>query len=264
MEEIIGEKLKEIEKQHDVRVLLAVESGSRAWGFASASSDYDVRFIYIHRPEWYLSIDSQGTGSKRDVIEYPINKKVDINGWELTKALRLFRKSNPTVLEWLRSEFIYFHREAFVERLHVLETEVFNLIPSVHHYFNLAKGNYKKYFQGEEIKIKICLYVVKSLLACIWIKKNKSFPPVRIQDLFGMADEILKLEMEQLVSLKLLGEDTVSISEYHTTREFIETNLKSIQQILATQKVEQHNVTAQLDQLFRDVLANVWSAKAFK
>lgn len=93
MEEIISGKLKEIEEQFNVRVLLAVESGSHAWGFASANSDFDVRFIYIHQPEWYLSIDPQGTGSKRDVIEYPVEKNLDISGWELRRLYGFLEKA---------------------------------------------------------------------------------------------------------------------------------------------------------------------------
>lgn len=107
MKEIIISKLKEIENEYQVKILYAVESGSRAWGFPSKDSDYDVRFIYIHQPQWYLSIDPQGIGAKRDVIEVPINDLLDISGWEITKALRLFRKSNPPLLEWLRSNIIY-------------------------------------------------------------------------------------------------------------------------------------------------------------
>ena len=92
MEGIIQKKLLEIEEKFNVKILYAVESGSRAWGFPSKDSDYDVRFIYIHPPEWYLSIDQQGIGEKRDVIEEPINDLLDISGWEITKTLRLFRK----------------------------------------------------------------------------------------------------------------------------------------------------------------------------
>lgn len=117
MKEVIVEKLKAIEEQFHVKVLFAVESGSRAWGFPSKDSDYDVRFVYIHKPEWYLAIDPQGIGQKRDVIEMPINDLLDISGWEITKALRLFRKSNPPFLEWLRSNITYYQAFSFMEEL---------------------------------------------------------------------------------------------------------------------------------------------------
>lgn len=111
MKEAILQKLMDIEELYSVKILYAVESGSRAWGFATEHSDYDVRFIYVHHPNWYLSIDLQGIGSKKDSMEFPINNHLDINGWELTKALRLFRKSNPTILEWLNSEIVYYQND---------------------------------------------------------------------------------------------------------------------------------------------------------
>ena len=89
------QQLHEIEVKHGVRVLYACESGSRAWGFASADSDYDVRFIYSHPQEWYLSIDLE---HEPDVIEVPIDGELDISGWDLRKALKLFRKSNPALI----------------------------------------------------------------------------------------------------------------------------------------------------------------------
>ena len=82
--------------------MLAVESGSRAWGFASTDSDYDVRFIYIRPRDFYLKLEST-----RDVIEIPIEGAFDINGWDLNKTLRLAYKSNPTLFEWSSSPVVY-------------------------------------------------------------------------------------------------------------------------------------------------------------
>lgn len=97
-------RLRVAESEHHTKVLLAIESGSRAWGFASPNSDYDARFIYANRPDWYLSV---GLEEKRDVIEYPIVEDMDINGWDLRKALRLFSKSNPGFVEWIQSPIVY-------------------------------------------------------------------------------------------------------------------------------------------------------------
>lgn len=92
----IMQRLHNVEKQHNVRILMAIESGSRAWGFASPNSDYDIRFIYVHEKDWYVAVDFE---EKRDVIEYPIVDEIDLNGWDIRKALRLFWKSNPTFVE---------------------------------------------------------------------------------------------------------------------------------------------------------------------
>ena len=102
MEALIQEKLREIEGREDCRILLAVESGSRAWGFASPDSDYDVRFIYVRPRESYLRLNRL-----RDVIELPADDVLDINGWDLDKTLRLLYKSNPTVFEWFSSPLVY-------------------------------------------------------------------------------------------------------------------------------------------------------------
>lgn len=95
-------ELDALERRHRVRVLYACESGSRAWGFPSPDSDYDVRFIYVHEPEWYLRVMPQ-----RDVIEQPISDALDLSGWELRKALRLLHDSNPALSEWLQSPLVY-------------------------------------------------------------------------------------------------------------------------------------------------------------
>lgn len=109
----IKSKLISIEKEKNIKTLYAVESGSRAWGFESEDSDYDVRFIYIHPSDWYLSIND-----KRDVIEYPIDENlIDISGWEIRKALRLFRKSNPPLMEWMCSPIVYHKFSGFIEKL---------------------------------------------------------------------------------------------------------------------------------------------------
>src|SRR4051794_14574214 len=98
----VSAALLAVEHEKDVRVLYACESGSRAWGFASRDSDYDVPFLYVHERDWYLSVDD-----RRDVLEYPLRDELDVSGWELRKALRLLRKSNPPLLEWLNSPMVY-------------------------------------------------------------------------------------------------------------------------------------------------------------
>jgi len=115
----IERRLNAIESDYGVKVLLACESGSRAWGFASDDSDYDVRFIYIQPTSWYLTVDLE---DRRDVIETPIEGVWDINGWELRKALKLFSKSNPPLLEWLQSTINDAGNRAFSRSLQATAT----------------------------------------------------------------------------------------------------------------------------------------------
>ena len=99
---IIPEKIAEIEQKENVKILHCVESGSRAWGFSSPDSDFDVRFIYVRPKEFYLRLDQT-----RDVIEWQLDDVLDINGWDLKKALTLLYKSNPTLFEWNNSPIVY-------------------------------------------------------------------------------------------------------------------------------------------------------------
>ncbi len=177
MKEIILQSLKQIETDFDVKVLYACESGSRAWGFPSKDSDFDVRFIYIHRPEWYLSIDQ-----KRDVIELPINDLLDISGWELTKALRLFRKSNPPLMEWLGSGIEYYRAYSLFDRMTQLKEEAYLPKASIHHYLSMAKGNYREFLLGEQVKIKKYFYVLRPILATIWIERFNASSLFKIQN----------------------------------------------------------------------------------
>ena len=115
MKDKIVNKLNEVEKEEKVTILYAVESGSRGWGFASKDSDYDVRFIYIHPLDWYLSI-----AEKRDVIGYSLSNLLDMSGWDIKKVLQLFNKSNPPLYEWLTSPIVYIERGSFAHRLRLL------------------------------------------------------------------------------------------------------------------------------------------------
>ena len=147
---MIGEIKKELlrlESENEIKILLAVESGSRAWGFASEDSDWDVRYIYIHRLEWYLKIDEQ-----KDSQEEILPNDLDLSGWELKKALRLFRKSNPPMLEWLRSPIVYLEQFSTAQKLRELSVTYFNPKSCMYHYLSMAKGNFKEFLQREQVQ----------------------------------------------------------------------------------------------------------------
>ena len=139
MRKIIIEKLQQIEKQENVRILHAVESGSRAWGFESPDSDFDVRFIYVRPRDYYLKLEQT-----RDVLEFPINDLLDVNGWDLQKALRLLHRSNPSVFEWFKSPIVY-RETAFSQEFIPLMENYFSAKSGLYHYLNMADGNYREY-----------------------------------------------------------------------------------------------------------------------
>lgn len=170
-------ELADIERRHDVRVLFACESGSRGWGFASPDSDYDVRFVYVHRPVWYLSVEPQ-----RDVIEVPISDELDVGGWELRKALQLMHRSNPTLLEWLASPIVYREDPDAARRMRTLAPTFFGA-QGRWHYLSMAAKNFRGYLQGETVRLKKYLYVLRPLLAAQWIDAGRGMPPMRFADL---------------------------------------------------------------------------------
>ena len=148
MLDIINKKLKEIEEKENIKILLAVESGSRAWGFASSDSDYDVRFIYVRNQKEYLRLNDI-----RDVIEWQLDETLDINGWDIKKALLLLKKSNPTLFEWWNSPIIYKKNDVFSNFDKYLES-YFSSKKLMFHYVNMAKVNYKENFKDDKVKLK--------------------------------------------------------------------------------------------------------------
>jgi len=147
--ERIDAALEKLEQEEDVRIVYACESGSRAWGFESGDSDYDVRFFYLHPAKRYLSVSPE-----RGVIERPLDNRMDIFGWDLRKALQLLRKSNPPLLEWLQSPIVYRHLPSVVSRIRTLVPQYYSPA-ACHHYLLLATKNYREYLHGEQIWINV-------------------------------------------------------------------------------------------------------------
>ena len=178
MRERVRAVLKQTEAEHDVRVLFACESGSRGWGFASPDSDYDVRFLYVHKPEWYLRVESQ-----RDVIEKPIDAELDVCGWEWRKALGLLKRANPTLLDWLDSPIIYRQNDDVMAGINAISNRFFSPERARWHYRSMAHKNFHHYLQGDEVRLKKYFYVLRPLLAVRWIEAGKGAPPMRFDQL---------------------------------------------------------------------------------
>jgi predicted nucleotidyltransferase len=178
MKQRVLEELTRIERTGNIRILLAVESGSRAWGFASPDSDFDVRFIYVHAKEWYLSI-FEG----RDVIEEMLPGNLDVSGWDLRKTLRLFSRCNCALNEWLGSPITYSEVPGFRRHLAELIPQYFNPIGAIHHYRKIANGALADNLVDGRIGIKKLFYVLRPLLACRWIERQRSQPPTEFAKL---------------------------------------------------------------------------------
>lgn len=196
MKEKIEIELKDIEQQLNVSVLYACEAGSRCWGIESEDSDYDVRFIYRHASGWYLRLNRS-----RDVISRA-RGELDISGWDVRKALRLFKKSNPPMLEWLHSPTVYMQDEGFVEALCDLIPYYYNPTAASYHYYHMAKGNYREYLRGDEIWLKKYLYVIRPLLCVLWIEATGELPPVSFESLLNSSEfRLLSSLYEAIITL---------------------------------------------------------------
>jgi len=196
----------DVEKSEKVRVLYACESGSRAWGFPSCDSDYDVRFIYIRPREWYLSIDFE---IRRDVIERPPADGIDLSGWDIRKALRLFHKSNPPLLEWMNSPVVYADTLGFAAGMRAILPEYYAPETCMYHYLHMAEGNYREYLNGGTVWVKKYFYVLRPLLAVRWIEAGKGPVPTEFAALVaGAVDETeVKKEILRLLQRKRDGDE---------------------------------------------------------
>lgn len=254
MRDIIIKKLEEIEEAEDIRILHAVESGSRAWGFPSPDSDYDVRFLYVRRPEFYLKLEKT-----RDVVEFPINDMLDINGWDLNKALRLLHGSNPTLFEWMSSPILY-RKTDFLDQLQPILDEYFSCKSALYHYLSMAERNYREYLKTDMVRAKKYFYVLRPLLACKWILEKQTNPPMLFRELMeSQLEESLKPTIERLLDLKMNAPEIKLIPRVDEINGYLDENIESVKAQIAAMPVVHHPRWEPLNQLFLDTLAQ-WDA----
>ncbi|MDO9480787.1 MAG: nucleotidyltransferase domain-containing protein [Hydrogenophaga sp.] len=251
MREQVMANLRAIEAQHSVTILFACESGSRGWGFASPDSDYDVRFIYVNRLPWYLTVTPG-----RDVIELPISGDLDINGWDLRKALGLMREFNPTLLEWLRSPIVYREEGETMARFRALAEQVFSNAKGWHHYASMAKKNFREHLQANEVRYKKYLYVLRPLLAARWIRNLPGVPPMRFAELAqhtldATADAALIFEINALLEVKMRAGEAATSPRWPGIHAFIEAELARNAAEPAT-AIAAHFDTTAIDALLHD------------
>lgn len=224
MREEILENLKSLEVEENIKILYACESGSRAWGFPSADSDYDVRFIYVREKDWYLRVDHEFC---RDVVEQPINDLLDINGWDLKKALKLLRKSNPALIEWLNSPIIYQQSSKFAQEIKSLIPTHYSPRSCFYHYSHMANGNFREYLQGETVRIKKYFYVLRPVLAMQWIEQGRGVVPMEFETLVNelIQDQELKTAIHKLLEDKRQGFESAYLPRIEVISQFIESEL---------------------------------------
>jgi len=255
MRTVIVNELKELERAERVRIFYACESGSRAWGFPSKDSDYDVRFLYVRPIDWYLSVDV-----KRDVIERPINDALDLSGWDIKKALILFRKSNPPLLEWLNSPIVYLKQSNILNRLKRLMPDFYSPVSCLHHYLHMARGNAKDYLRGSRVKWKKYFYVLRPILACLWIERGLGVVPMEFSVLLDrlMKRGTVRRSIDELLIKKSAGVEMDEGPRIAPIHSFIEEELKRLDRKFFGKRARDPNIE-RLNNLFQFALKAAWN-----
>ena len=248
----IDEKLNEIEDKEHVKILHAVESGSRAWGFASPDSDYDVRFVYAREADEYLSLDEP-----RDVIEWQLDEVLDINGWDLKKALKQFARGNATLFEWNGSPIVYRTTPEW-EKIREVSKQYFSEKSAVYHYYGTANNTYHEYLTGETVRYKKYFYALRPLLAAMYIEENHAAPPVLFDDLLKMnLPAELRTAIDDLLEIKKRTTEKEENPQFPVIKKFIEEEVVR-QKEIADNLPDDHNKDwTALNELFREMIKRV-------
>lgn len=222
MKDRINQICKDLEKQHRIKILFAIESGSRLWRIDSINSDYDVRFVFVRSIEDYLRIDKL-----EEVIEYK-EKNIEFVGFDIYKFSRLLRASNPNTIEWLLSNIVYYGKQP----KEFLNFIIRNFDPAAifYHYFSMCKQNYLKYIKsGNGITYKKYLYAMRGLLNAIYIKKIKKIPPINFNLTLQKKDiipESIRKRLLKIIEFKKIGKEEEIVENCKTFDSFIEEQLK--------------------------------------
>lgn len=217
------EKIKDIiagiEKNYAVKVLYMCETGSRAWGFPSPDSDYDIRFIYMHEKDWYLSLNE-----RKDTIEFMLDEELDVTGWDLRKSLGLLKKSNASLIERFQSPIEYYALPGFKTDFSSLIEEYYSPVAVFYHHHSLAKKFWEGIENKNNIKLKQYFYLIRSILSCNWLVQNKLVVPMHIEGLMELIDEDRRNDLRELIKLK----STVGEKYFHLKDKAFDNWLKEL------------------------------------
>ncbi|SDK25840.1 hypothetical protein SAMN05421823_102276 [Catalinimonas alkaloidigena] len=200
MKTLIQTRLAELERMHAICILYACETGSRAWGFPSPDSDYDVRFLYVHCPAWYVSLHEP----KDSLEQLQDDGLIDLSGWELRKALRLLWKSNAALLERLQSPIVYRTDAAFLAEMQALAGACYSPVATMHHYLNMAKKSFEEIDGHATCKLKRLFYALRAATACRWVLTHDTPPPIVFPEMLDRLTiaPALRQRIEELIALK--------------------------------------------------------------
>ena len=258
--EHVERELAKLEGEYGVKIVFAAEAGSRAWGFPSQNSDYDIRFIYVHNKNWYLGAAPE---KRNDVIikaiDIPDLGLLDLSGWELRKALRIMQNSNPQIAEWLFSPIVYRNITDFAVLMKQLLPKILSLGSMALHYHGLFKNALKKLSSGNHSP-KAVLYVARALLVLKWLEKYRAIPPVDIRELMLATVEspLIKTQIDNLIERKRYANEEDNQAAGHALTEWFKEENERLEKLRDTfdysrEKLDADSVFLKiLEQAFQD------------
>tara|TARA_Y100000310_G_scaffold328062_1_gene395488 strand:- start:28703 stop:29500 length:798 start_codon:yes stop_codon:yes gene_type:complete len=262
MKEKIKQICQDLEKKHNIKILFAIENGSRAWRMESEDSDYDVRFVFVRPIEDYIQINKQ-----REVINIAFDEEgkicdakgayIDISGFDVFKYIKLLSDSNPTSIEWLNTDILYYGEQNKVFKKFALEN--FSKIALYHHYKSMCRNNYLKYLKdSSDVTYKRYLYGFRGLINSRWIANKKTIPPISFPETIKKSKEFIDKEiiekLEEIINLKSQGKEKDIIQNIVKMDKYIEEFLKDDSE---APKEKSHATLNELnDELRRIVLEN--------
>jgi predicted nucleotidyltransferase len=256
MEEKILGYLTDIEVKRDIKILLACETGSRAWGFPSPDSDFDIRLIYMHKKDWYLSLTE-----KKDTIELMLeDNELDISGWDIRKSLRLLWKSNPPLLERIQSPIIYKSDPDFLHDINAMANLCYSKIATMHHYLSMSKKLLPDIEDQKQYKLKKLFYALRASTACRWIIERNEIPPIQFGKMVTKLniEDSIQCRIMELIELKAGKEEAYFHAGENDLQDFIRLNIDLAEHkalSLPTAKAK----SAQLDVFFINTLQSTWT-----
>lgn len=248
MEALIQDRLAALQSQHKIRILYACESGSRAWGFPSPDSDYDVRFIYAHDLNWYLSLKA-----RKDTLDLPISEQLDMGGWEICKTLNLLKRSNVPLLEWVQSPVVYTATEPFLSGLQELCVDNFSPVAAMHHYLSMSQRYLQACTAGQAVRMKTYFYAIRTTLAGIWIRELGTMPPTELPEMLGITKEDVRDRIRELICIKAGQEESGLHPREALLEEWLTTEIGRNAAVAAALPSASGN-TRQLEAFFRKVV----------
>lgn len=251
----IIQKLRKTEQIHNVKIILSIESGSRGWGFAAENADYDCRFIYVHKKDWYLSVQD-----KQDFIEYPVDEVFDIKGYDITRALKHIMKPQAVMHEYLSSNEVYICDTEIVHRLQSLAKEFFNPIPISYHYLGLAKRTFGEITATDTAKIKKYFYVLRPIANLNFIWQYRKMPHMeyfRTLEELDLNPEILQA-INELTALKMASKEHDLVPRISLLVNYFEAEIAKFNSCINEISHEKNRNYEIVDDVFRGILEDVW------